>query len=211
MVNKLWRDGPLRCGVIEEQLDANVPPECLEELRASEKRVVHGLLASEDGQSAENLVKVQNFSSLSRLIGVLTCVLKFCSILRKKTGSTAFDGNERKSAEFLLIKEAQVSLKAHKNFPTWEKQLSLFADDNGILRCRGRIDHASTLPYATKHPVILPGDHHLTTLYIRQAHARVLHNGVQKNSRRVEISILGDQGEKCSETNSLQLLCLPKT
>ena len=60
--------------------------------------------------------------------------------------------DERKYAELLLIKEAQFCLKTDKNFPMW-----------GILN-----------------PVILPGDHHLTTLYIRRAHARVLHNGVKE-------------------------------
>ena len=107
-------------------------------------------------------------------------MLKFCSILQRKTSPTAFDGNERKFAELLLIRDAQVSLKAHKNFPVWEKQLSLFSGDDGVLRCRGRIDNALDLPYSTKHPVILPGDHHLTTLYVRRAHARVLHNGTKE-------------------------------
>ena len=62
----------------------------------------------------------------------------------------------------------------------WEKQLSLFADNDGILRCRGRIDNALNLPYLTKHPVILPGDHHLKTLYVCRAHDRVLHNGTKE-------------------------------
>ena len=82
--------------------------------------------------------------------------------------------------ENLLIKDAQVSLKTHEKFSKWEKQLFLFSDDNGILRCRGRIDNASNLPYSTKYPVILPGDHHLTALYVHRAHARVLHNGVKE-------------------------------
>ena len=76
--------------------------------------------------------------------------------------------------------DAQVPLKVHKNFPLWETQLSLFEDDNKILRCKGRIENALDLPYSTKHPVILPGDHHLTALYIYRAHAKVLHNGTKE-------------------------------
>ena len=90
-----------------------------------------------------------NFSSFSWLINVFTHVLKFCSILRRKTCPTAFNGNERKFVEILLIKEAHVSLRVHKNFPVWEKQLSLFADSDGILWCWGRIDDALDLPYST--------------------------------------------------------------
>ena len=46
---------------------------------------------------------------------------------------------KRSFVENLLINDAQVSLKTHEKFSKWEKQLFLFSDDNGILRCRGRI------------------------------------------------------------------------
>ena len=92
----------------------------------SEKRTVHGLLASEiSEQGIGNLVEIQNYSSLIQLINFLTYVMKFCSMLWKKMSPIAFDGNERKTAELLLIKEAQVSLMVDKNFSTWERQLSL--------------------------------------------------------------------------------------
>ena len=184
LVNKLWRNGPevpLGRADVEEPSDGEILPECIKELRASDKRSVHGLLVSGAVEHCVwNLVKIQNFSSYSRLLDVLTCVLRFCSVLRRKTGPTAFDGNERKFAETLLIKEAQASLKTNKNFPIWERQLSLFEDSDGILRCRGRIDHALVLPYSAKHPAILPSDHHLTTLYVHRAHARVLHDGTKE-------------------------------
>ena len=178
LVNKLWRDGPepsVESPATEDPSEIeSLPPECLEELRANEKRVVHSLLTSEtDTCNLETLVKVQDFSSLDRLINVLTHVMKFCSKLRQKTGFTAFMGSERKFAELLLIKNAQVSVKSHKNYPMWKKQLMLFEDDSGILRCQGRIDNAANLPYSTKHPVLLPSNHPLTTLYVHQAHARV--------------------------------------
>ena len=104
LVNKLWREGPevpLEQAVGEEQPEMDVPPECLEELRASENQVVHGLLAAET-VGIDNLINVQNFSNLSRLLSVLTYVLKFCSILRRMS-PTVFNGNERKYAESLLI------------------------------------------------------------------------------------------------------------
>ena len=133
-----------------------------------------------DGNGVGRLIEIQNFSSFGRLVNVLTRVLEFCSMLRRKKSPTAFDGIEWSFVENLLINDAQVSLKTHEKFSKWEKQLFLFSDDNGILRCRGRIDNASNLPYSTKYAVILPGDHHLTALYVRRAHARVLHNGVKE-------------------------------
>ena len=185
LVNKLWRDGPeppVESPAAEDPFEIeSPPPECLKELRANEKRAVHGLLTSEtDTCNLENLVNVRDFSNLDRLINILTYVMRFCSKSRRKTGSTTFMGRERKFAELLLIKNAQVSVKSHKNYPIWKKQLMLFEDDSGILRCRGRIENAANLPYSTKHPILLPSNHPLTTLYVHQAHARVLHNGVKE-------------------------------
>ena len=143
---------------------------------------MHGLLllASEtDTCNLENFMRVQDFSILDRLINVLTYVMKFCSNLRRKTGSTTFSGKERKCAELFLIKKAQASVISHKKYPMWKKQL-MFEDDSGILRCWGRIDNAVNLPYSTKHPILLPSRHPLTILYIHQARARVLHNGMKE-------------------------------
>ena len=94
-----------------------------------------------------NLLEFKNFSKLSRLINTITNVLRFCSIVLRKKRATVFDGNERKFAELLLIKAAQVSIRSPNNFSTWEKQFSIFEDDDGVLRCRGRIENAVKLYY----------------------------------------------------------------
>ena len=49
--------------------------------------------------------------------------------------------------------------------------------DNGILRCKGRINN-SNLPVYTKRPVLLPSEHMYVTLLIRHFHEQVKHNGV---------------------------------
>ena len=64
----------------------------------SEKRTVHGLLANEIAECGiGNLVEIQNYSSLIRLINVLICVMKYYSMLQKMSPTT-FDRNERKVA-----------------------------------------------------------------------------------------------------------------
>ena len=65
-----------------------------------------------------------------------------------------------------------------KNFKQLEHQLGLFKDSEEILRCQGRIENLS-LNYETKFPALLPGNHHLTSLIIREAHKRALHNGLK--------------------------------
>ena len=47
------------------------------------------------------------------------------------------------------------------------------------MRCQGRIANAETVSYSTKFPILLPSDHHLTKLYVLNAHVRVLHDGVK--------------------------------
>ena len=57
------------------------------------------------------------------------------------------------------------------------KDLGLYLDPKGILRCRGRLHH-SELQYAAKHPILLPKKSQLSELLIMEAHAVVLHGGV---------------------------------
>ena len=178
LLNSLWRNGPDPLVDSEAEIDPDeLHSECLVELRATEK-AVHNLLTSKmEAHDIENIVRSQDFSKLQRLINVLTYVLKFCSKTRK---STSFVGSERRFAETLLIKGAESFLRSHRNYPLWKKQFMLFEDNDGIVRCRGRISFADNLSYSTKHPILLPSDHPLTTLYIRQAHERVLHNGTRE-------------------------------
>ena len=48
--------------------------------------------------------------------------------------------------------------------------------ENGLLRVGGRLSRAS-MPDYTKHPIILPRSHHVTTLIIRQVHENLGHAG----------------------------------
>ena len=50
-------------------------------------------------------------------------------------------------------------------------------DSNGIVRLEGRIDLGS-LQFPKRHPIILPGNHHLTRILIKAEHFRLLHAGL---------------------------------
>nr|XP_033189843.1 uncharacterized protein LOC117156692 [Bombus vancouverensis nearcticus]XP_033191415.1 uncharacterized protein LOC117157482 [Bombus vancouverensis nearcticus] len=56
--------------------------------------------------------------------------------------------------------------------------LSPFLDAEGIIRVGGRLAH-SGLRYEQKHLAVLPPQHHLTNLIIRETHIRQGHSGVQ--------------------------------
>ena len=87
-------------------------------------------------------------------------------------------------AEQLWLIEVQTTLVMRKDFLVLRKQLDLFCDDLGVWRCGGRIEN-SDFPYATRHPIILPRDHHYTLLVIKDAHKRILHNGVKETLNEV--------------------------
>ena len=61
----------------------------------------------------------------------------------------------------------------------WKKQFGVYLDDEGLWRCRGRLENAA-LPIAARHPVLLPKHHSLTVLVIREAHERLMHDGVRE-------------------------------
>ena len=63
--------------------------------------------------------------------------------------------------------------------PPLVKQLSLFLDDHGIIRSKGRIDKNVDLKYNVVNPILMPKHHHLTRLIIYHAHCTSLHMGLQ--------------------------------
>ena len=82
------------------------------------------------------------------------------------------------SVECLWIRRIQESLSNEKNYDQLHAQIGLFRDEDGIVRCRGRIGN-SDLQYQSKFPAFLPRNHHLTTIIMRQCHQNVFHNGLK--------------------------------
>ena len=56
------------------------------------------------------------------------------------------------------------------------RQLRLFLDAKGFLRCGGRL-HNAPLSDQAKHPYLLPPNHPFTALIVYEAHAKQLHSG----------------------------------
>lgn len=85
---------------------------------------------------------------------------------------------EIQKAEELIILSVQSKID-QKNLTNPERQLGLYKDEQGLVRCKGRLNN-SDLNVETRNPILLPRDHPLTTLVIRQCHSNVLHNGVKE-------------------------------
>lgn len=83
--------------------------------------------------------------------------------------------DEYETAEILWLREMQQAVVESPRFESLKKQLGLCVDDNGLLRCKGRLQNA-TIPFNAKYPILLPADHCLTARIIHDCHKRVLHN-----------------------------------
>lgn len=60
--------------------------------------------------------------------------------------------------------------------PPLVSQLDLFLSEDDLIRCRGRLQHASII-YSAKHPVLLPKTSPITSMIVEAHHIRTLHGG----------------------------------
>lgn len=189
--NDLWLSGPRWIGtVFDEESQFEMPAECSIELRARDRPMVLRVDATKDNTNVEELIDCQRYSSLQKLLSITGRVLEFVHRLRMKprhtveedTASAELNPNQR--AELLWIRAAQVQLLQDPHFEKLKGQFGLFVDEEGVWRCGGRLSKAE-IPYGVKHPILLPRQHHLTTLVVRRAHLRVLHNGVKETLTEV--------------------------
>ena len=142
------------------------------------------------------LIDPSKFSSLNMLLGVTRRVMDFIKILFRKRGWNRqlkigspmtywikqLQGEVYKEElqtlsrnESKLHTETSKKILRTNNFLI--NRLGLFLDDNGLIRCRGRIHHSS-LNYSSKHPVLLPKNCWFTDLVIIDCHHTTLHGGI---------------------------------
>ena len=186
--DKLWRGGPdwlLTISSIKDEPDPNVvPEECLTEMKSKDAKSVHTLVANEQGPMLREVIDCKKYGTMSRLLRVTAYVIRAVEAfknIRQVTlrSNSALTPEELANAEKLWIADSQQDLVQERKFPTWKNQFNLFLDDKGLWRCGGRLENAN-LPYSTKHPILLPRAHHITSLIVWDAHRRVQHNGVKE-------------------------------
>ena len=133
----------------------------------------------------ENIIYSSDYSSILKLFRVTAFMLRFMDNLRSRSRQHEQNVGPLNPPEILKAEHAwlqtvqQQFIDGDPKFKMLQKSLGLFYDENKMLCCKGRISNAN-LPYVNKFPAILPKDHHLTSLIIRQSHKRVMHNGVKE-------------------------------
>lgn len=134
---------------------------------------------------------INRYSTFTKLLRVLAFCLRFIHNLKmpsesRRTGFLVV--RELEDATLVLIKLVQSqgfsddirSLKATNTVKSTSrlKSLNPFIDKFEILRVGGRLRN-SKLTHDSKHPILIPHNHTLTTLIIRYEHLRNLHSGPQ--------------------------------
>ncbi|XP_066585496.1 uncharacterized protein [Prorops nasuta] len=176
----LWWEGP---SIIRETSSGNSPLmfETNEEIKTSSIYTNH---FTRDLPSF-----LYNYSSWTKLIRVVSYVLRFIDRARRKNvcQHAHLSALELRTATLRVVKIIQaaaflnyiLTLQGKKSVPSSSRLLSLapFLDAQGILRVGGRLQH-SFLSDNQKHPIILPTNY-LTELLIRHIHITTLHGGLQ--------------------------------
>ena len=134
------------------------------------------------------MISIQRYSRLNKLLRVTGYVLRFvknCKAGRAKANLYPLFADEPQQAQSLWIRgchatyyrEELQELKTRKPRASLIRQLRLFLDQTGAIRCGGRI-HNATVDDVTKFPYLLPKKHIRTTLTIQAAHELHGHSGL---------------------------------
>ncbi|CAL8119444.1 unnamed protein product [Orchesella dallaii] len=129
----------------------------------------------------------QRYSTLTKLTRVVAYMFRFLSNCKNKLRNVdPLSPHELDRATTAIIYNVQIIsfckdynslLRLNKLSATSKlNSLNPFLDGNGIIRVGGRVEK-SDLPSNQKHPIIIPHNHHFTSLLINQIHLTLSHGG----------------------------------
>ena len=124
------------------------------------------------------VINIERFSSLGKLLRVSAYVKRFISNLRRKLKKKeinveTLNAEDIKGAETEWIRDAQATLIRQPDYDKYKSQLGVVSN-GGILVCEGRMEF-SDLSETAKRPILLPKNHKVSELVIRDCHDRVHH------------------------------------
>ncbi|XP_065063348.1 uncharacterized protein LOC135689914 [Rhopilema esculentum] len=180
--SRLWWEGPHWLSMGKEYWPKSFTLEDSPEIMEEKRKTVNVTAVIEQNRlSVTEIIEVDKFSSLKKLLRVTARVIRFVTNLRSaregkilKLGE--LDSEEVSRAERIWIKGSQIDLKKQPGYNEIALKLGLFEEDS-ILKCKGRLEN-SDLALETKFPIILPNNNWFTRLVIEDCHERVMHEGL---------------------------------
>ena len=168
----------------------------------------------EEEASLANVISPENISPVTKLIRVTVLVLFFVEKLKKAKSREGMEEDPlrlSRQAAKLWIKHVQKEIRKSDKYPQMKSSLGLYQDDEGMLRCRGRIG-LSSLPHDTRFPILLPRGHHFTKLGIFNCHDQVIRNRVAEALVRVRSTeVLDCEGQTNREEHNQQVCSMQET
>ena len=159
---------------------------------------------SEDLKDSPFGLNPEEFSSVARLWRITALALRFVDKVRKKTRQCGPpDTNELTKAEEMWTNYVQrqhypdVVECLRKSKPNnLQRQLGVYRDTHGLLRCCGRLENTE-LGENARHPILLPKHHRYTDLVIKRYHESSLHTGVSQTLSLIRQRYWIPQGRSC--------------
>jgi hypothetical protein len=134
-----------------------------------------------------HVIDISRHSTLNKLLNVTAYVLRFVKILMKQPSERGSPTvAERRvsqdkwilnSQELTYSKEIENIQSKSRNRLPLVRQLRLFTDEKGFIRCGGRL-HNAPLAEHTRFPYLLPTNHSFTALIVYDTHDKQLHSGI---------------------------------
>ena len=138
----------------------------------------------DSGVSFENVIEIKRFNSLLKLLKVTAWVHRFIKNLKNKLKNKEIllkpfiTGTELQNVQSKWIKENQKSFDKNK-LNKLNKELKIFCDENGLLRCEGRLKNAP-LPLEAKRPILINSEHDLAKLIVNYIHTKHKHISIKQ-------------------------------
>ena len=188
LTNERWTCGP---GFLKDDPDSWPETPSLNrnelESQAELKRVAQAYSARTQSELDSTAMLLHHYSSWFRLKKAVAWYRRLAQKLLLKTTPAEFrcqqptkltgpiTAEELYTAEVAVLRIIQRSLPDAKTMPA----LGPVLDDDGLWRVTGRLGQ-STMPQDAKHQILLPTNHHVVHLIVREAHQRSGHAGVER-------------------------------
>ncbi|XP_053380765.1 uncharacterized protein LOC128548967 [Mercenaria mercenaria] len=137
-------------------------------------------------------INSEKYSSLTKLLRVSALILRFVKKIRQQfcengySKSSELKDVEQKWPLHVQKKYFASELDAISNGKrnNLQVQLGIYIDENGLLRCQGRLENAG-LCENVRHPILLQERDTFTHLVIEKMRKEILHSGVSQTLARV--------------------------
>ena len=195
---EFWNHGP---DWIRTNGNVSWPAAELKCLSEASKNVVCTATLGEVAESRTPLVKCEKFSKWTKLVSTWAFVLKFLSIKKVLSHETRMrlwgTSDFIECAKLLLVKQMQeesfskelefLKGKGDTAVPERVRDLNLFLDQRGLIRCEGRMAKVEAFDQDLINPIVLGKNHHITNLIIMNAHQKVKHLGIQPTLNKLRM------------------------